>query len=133
MLPQFKKSLFINYLALLGRHVICCPHDHTWRCIERLNRFDGASGRRCFQFCQAEVENLDSPVDCYKDVLRFEISVDDGLGVSCSQAVGDLASISKDSMLSDCTLPQVIAQFFALEEFRHDVWSAVDYADIVNG
>src|SRR3989442_1668168 len=98
---------------LLRRHIIYCPHDHTWRRIQRLNSFDAASGRRFFQFGQAEVENLYAPVACHKDVFGLEIAVDDAFGVSCSKAIGDLLGISQRSALSNRTLLELLAQFFA--------------------
>src|SRR6266545_3889872 len=67
---------------LLGRHLACGAHHGSWI------RVDFSSGNislrhvfagRLDQFCQAKIENLYAIVFSDKEVVGFEIAVDDSL------------------------------------------------------
>src|SRR6266542_1095280 len=67
---------------LLGRHVACGAHHGSWIRVDFSS--SNISLRHVFagrldQFCQAKIENLYAIVFSDKEVVGFEISVDDSL------------------------------------------------------
>ncbi len=124
---------------LLGRHVsngaeqhagagqLCCGH-------RRLRRI-GARGVvvHVDKLGEPEVENLDAAVPREKQVLWFQVAVDDALRVSGGKSLRDLLRPFESLSLRDCAgLDQARAQGLAVEQLRHDERHASLMADVVD-
>src|SRR5213082_2466210 len=59
--------------------------------------------------------------------------MDDIFGVRRGQSVRDLLRVLERAPLWNCSLSQLRAQFMTLKQFGDDVWSALIYANIVDG
>src|SRR5262245_65277282 len=84
---------------LLWRHIAYSAHHRSriglWHLCRR-TRIDTLRQLLWFELGKAEVENLDSCILGYEQVLRLEIAMGDPFLVRGGQATGDLLSIVND-------------------------------------
>ena len=120
-------------LHLLGRHIPrrADPHPHAGQ------PFFGID-RRCFthrrsRFCDAEIHDFDASVAEDFDVLRFDVAVDDQVGVGILEAAADLLGIvqffpEREGFLRVDNGPEI----FPDEVFHDDVGLPVNLAEVVD-
>ena len=86
-----------------------------------------------FQLGQAEVENLEPTVPGEKQVLRFEISMDDAARVRGGQSPADLHRQLDCLASGKCAALQPLPQRLSLEQFEDDVSCPILGSDVMDG
>ena len=84
------------------------------------------------QFCQPEVEKLDSAGGEH-DVARLQIAMNHALLVGCVERGGDVAGERERAIYRKRTAIETFGERFSLEQLHDEKRCAVDLADVVNG
>src|SRR6266545_778068 len=121
---------------LLGRHVACGAHHGSWIRVDFSS--SNISLRHVFagrldQFCQAKIENLYAIVFSDKEVVGFEIAVDDSLAMRSGETARYLSCAVDGFARGKRAVIQNTPQSLTFEQFRNDIGRAIVSADIVNG
>ena len=82
--------------------------------------------------CQAEIENLHRTVVGKKNVLRFQIAVNDALGVSGRQPIGNRDADFNSFAPGNWRPAKLLTKCFAFQQFRNHVRDIVILADVVD-
>jgi hypothetical protein len=122
-------------LTLLRGHVSERAHHDARFCVCSQRRCEGpccVAGFQLGQLGETEVEDLDALVPGEKQVLRFQVTMNDPLLVRCSQPLCDLDSIV--GRLADGQRPtsKPFAQRLSFEKFLDDVGRSLMLADVIN-
>ena len=115
---------------LLGRHVAGGADDHAG---ERLRRRLHRRRFRHLQLRDAEVQDLDAAVGREKEVVGFQIAMDDAARVRGGEAAGRLQDDGNSLIDRQRALVDAAAQAFAVEAFGHEERQAAKLTDVVDG
>ena len=98
-------------------------------CFLRSDRFDAGRG----DLCQAEVENLGMSALGYKDVCRFDVPVNNTLGVGCVERVRNLNAQRQHCLHLQRFARNEVLERHAIEKLHGDECLRVLFADFVDG
>ena len=87
-------------------------------------RIGSGARQRCLP-CQTKVQNLDPAILGNKDVLGFEVAMNDALVVGCCQAIGNLPGVVQGLASRDRSGGHELTQGFAFEELHDGIGDAV--------
>src|SRR5215813_6582523 len=126
--------IYCKALQLLGRHVTHCSHHNSGICIY------ATSWDVCLlliaiglsEFCEPEVENFHSAVVSDKDIIGFEIAMNDSFLMRCGEATRNLQGIIKRSSLDQWSTSDPFAQCLTFQQLGNNVGRAIVRINVVN-
>lgn len=117
---------------LLRSHVADRPQHHA-HAGQRFNRRRRTVGRRLKQLRDAEIEDLHQPLLSQKQILGFDVAMDDALSVRGGKAFRDLRYVLQDHPLRKRVLAsQACAERLPFQQLGDDVGNLAMPADVVD-
>lgn len=114
----------------LRRHVSGGAQDHTRLGLVEGGRVGPGAGSR--QLGQSEIQDFYPAVFAHKDVVRFQIAVDDAVLVRCRQPLRHLDGYIQRPARWQSPTRQPRPQRFALQQFRNQIGHAILCAHVIN-
>ena len=82
---------------------------------------------------ETEIENFHAAIAGYKNIVWFEIAMNDAFVVRCRESLGDLRAVLHCKAQREGAAGEFLPQRVAFETLRNQKWRAVMLANVVDG